>query len=446
MRKAIAVGVLWLLLPVLFFPGLQCCAAQPVQQTARADLLNGGWVEQRGGITILHVNGSNYQMGFQHGFLLREQVQENIRAFLHFAEELISYETLLGMWNRMSPYVPIEYKEEMQGIADGANVSYDDVVVSITAVEYADHGCYGIATWGPATQNGMLYHSRSFDLPSSIKDNVTGKHPYDNSILVVRNPENGSASLCPSIAGSFHTGGGINEHGVALGIQICWSKDQTFEGNPYHFRVQAALDHATTAEEAIAIVNTNRTHGFNFVISQASPAKGFVVEQTANLTYVGTYNDSTESQTPFYAIDHVVRRTNVFLDPTITATQRKRYDPTGLFGLLDLLMYKRTHSPFFAVYHLYDSMSKQLMTGNGTFDLNTTMAALQNGYRAPDDPMLRLIEKLGKGTGMAEAWNQWTACPGTGDMVFSFANHTTMAYNTAVHYVNFYSLLRSTPP
>ena len=27
-------------------------------------------------------------------------------------------------------------------------------------------------------------------------------------------------------------------HGVALGIQICWSKDQTFEGNPYHFRVQ----------------------------------------------------------------------------------------------------------------------------------------------------------------------------------------------------------------
>jgi len=446
MKKAIAVGILWLLLPAIFLPGMHCCAAQPMRQASRTNLLNGGWVEQRGGITILHVNGSHYQMGFQHGSLLREQVQEDIRAFIHFANISISYETLLGMWNKMSPYVSEEYKEEMQGIADGANVSYTDIVVAITAVEYADHGCYGITAWGPATKNGTLYHSRSFDLPSLIQDPITGKYPYENSILVVRDPENGSASLCPSIAGSFHTGGGINEHGVAFGIQICWSKDQTFEGIPYHFRVQAALDHATTAQEAIAIVNTNRTHGFNFVISQASPPEGFVVEQTANNTYVGTYNDSIESLSPFYGIDHVVRRTNIFLDPTIAATQRKRYDPTGLMGFLNLILYKRTHSPFFAVYHLYKSVSAELTTGLGTLDLNTTMAALQNGYRAPHDPILRLIEKLGKGTGMTEAWNQWTACPGTGDMVVSFANHTTMAYNTEVHYVNFSSLLHSSPP
>ncbi|MCX6664333.1 MAG: C45 family autoproteolytic acyltransferase/hydrolase [Euryarchaeota archaeon] len=416
------------------------------QSPSRADLLDGGWLEERENVTILHVNGSNYQMGYQHGYLLREKVQENIRAFLHFANTSISYDALLTMWDTMDVYIPQECKDELQGIADGANISFNDIAVSIAAIEYADHGCYGIAAWGPATIDGKLYHARSFDLPSTIQDPVTGRYAHENTVLVVRKPTNGSVSLCPSIAGSFHTGGGINEHGIALGIQICWSKDQTFQGNPYHFRVQQVLDYATTAEEALQILNTNRTHGFNFIVSQATPAEGFALEQSANYTYVGSYDNPVESTSPFWAIEHVVRRTNVFIDPTIAATQRKRYDPTGFIGFLNLLLYKKTNCPFFAVYQLYSSVSKGLNISWGTMDLNGTMAVLQNGYRASDFPLLRLIEILGKGTGMAEAWNQWTACPENGDMVVSFATHDQMAYQTEPHYFNLYSLLQEQQP
>jgi hypothetical protein len=443
---------LWIVLIciVLTFPIAQGISFNPTQSNAqspsRANLLDGGWLEERENVTILHVNGSNYQMGYQHGYLLREKVQENIRAFLHFANTSISYDALLAMWDTMSVYVPQEYKEELQGIADGANISFDDITVSIAAIEYADHGCYGIAAWGPATIDGKLYHARSFDLPSIIQDPVTGRYAHENTVLVVRNPTNGSASLCPSIAGSFHTGGGINDNGVALGIQICWSKDQTFEGNPYHFRVQQVLDYATTAEEALQILNTNRTHGFNFIVSQATPAEGFALEQSANYTYVGSYDDPVESTSPFWAIEHVVRRTNVFIDPTIAATQRKRYDPTGFIGFLNLLLYKKTNCPFFAVYQLYSSVSKELNISWGTMDLNGTMAVLQNGYRASGFPLLRLIEILGKGTGMAEAWNQWVACPATGDMMVSFATHDQMAYQTEPHYFNLYSLLQEQQP
>ena len=446
MKKALVVIIVGLFVIPIISTGINFSTGEQIQKISHAGVVAGGWVEQRDGLTILHVNGSHYQMGFQHGSLLREQVQENIRAFLTFANQSISYSTLLGWWNLESPFIPQEYKDEMQGIADGAGISYESIMVAITAIEYADHGCYGISAWGNATTNGTLYHSRSFDLPSTIKDPVTGKHPYENSILIVRHPDDGFASLAPSIAGSFHTGGGINENGVALGIQICWSKDQTFLGNPYQFRVQAVLDHATDAQEAIAILNTNRTHGFNFVVSQASPPEGFALEQTANHTYVGTYNASTESLPPFYQLDHIVRRTNVFLDPTIARTQRVLYDPTGFLGFLALLLHKWIISPYYAVYHLYDSVSKELVAGNSTLELNTTMAALQNGYRSPNDLMLRLIKFLGKGTGMAESWNQWTACPSTGDMVVSFANSTTMAYKTPVHYVNFYTLLHESLP
>jgi hypothetical protein len=407
---------------------------------SQIELLDGGWLEERGNITILHVNGSHYQMGYQHGYLLQEEVQQNVRAFLNYASEYLTRSDLLQFWNISKPYVPSEYIQEIQGIADGANISFNDIVASIMAVEYADHGCYGIAAWGPATADGQMYHARSFDLPSTIKDPVSGKFAHENTILVVRNPTNGSSSLCPSIAGSFHTGGGINEHGIALGIQICWSKDQTFQGNPYHFRVQEVLDSATTAEEALQILNTNRTHGFNFVVSQANPAAGYALEQTANLTYIGTYNASVENTQPFWAIDHVVRRTNVFLESTIAATQRKRYDPTGFIGLLNLLLFQKS-CPFFAVYQLYKSVSKQINVSWGNLTLNQTMSVLQNGYRAQGAPFLRLIEILGKGTGMAEAWNQWVACPATGDMVVSFATHDEMAYKMKPHYFNLYNLL-----
>lgn len=74
------------------------------------------------------------------------------------------------------------------------------------------------------------------------------------------------------------------------------------------------------------------------------------------------------------------------------------------------------------------------------------MDVLKNGYRADDFLLLRLIKFLGRGTGMAEAWNQWVACLATGDMVMSFATRDQMAYNTETHYVNFYDLLSGSPP
>jgi hypothetical protein len=417
-----------------------------ISPLSHTGLLNSGWVEEQDNITILHVNGSNYEMGYQHGSLLKEKVQENVRAFLHFAEDFLTRSELLAFWNTSLPYIPLEYIQELQGIADGANISFYNIAASIMAVEYADHGCYGISAWGPATLNGKLYHSRSFDLPSKIQDPVSKKYAHENTVLVVRHPSNGVASLCPSIAGSFHTGGGMNENGVCLGIQICWSKNQTFQGTPYHFRVQQVLDHATNATDAIQILNTNRTHGFNFIVSQATPPQGFILEQSANQSYVGTYNNSVEDTHPFWGIDHVVRRTNVFIDSTLASTQRKRYDPTGFIGFLNLLFYKRTNSPFFAVYQLYSSVSHEINVSWGSLDLNETETVLQNGYRAGGNVMLRLIEKFGRGTGMAESWNQWTACPATGEMVVSFATHEKLAYQILPHYFNFHQLLQAQQP
>ncbi|MDD3492332.1 MAG: hypothetical protein PHZ19_02395 [Candidatus Thermoplasmatota archaeon] len=61
-----------------------------------AGALGGGWLEEINGVTVVHVSGSHYAMGYQHGHLLQEQVQQNIRAYLAYSP--VSYSELLGIW------------------------------------------------------------------------------------------------------------------------------------------------------------------------------------------------------------------------------------------------------------------------------------------------------------------------------------------------------------
>lgn len=405
-----------------------------------AATLSGGWLEEQSGVTILHVSGSHYDMGYQHGYLLQEQVQQNVRAYL--AHSPVPYEELLGMWDIMKSYLPEAYRQELQGLADGAGLSLEEVAAAYMVVLVGDMGCFGFSAWGPATADGRLYHARSFDLPMDIQDPVSGRYVHDNSVLIVRHPQDGLASLSPSVAGSMHGGGGINERGIAIGQQVCWSTDQTLHGIPGPFRVQQVLDYASTMDEAIHFLVTNRTLGWNFVVSDAHTG-GYAVEVSANHSYVGTHDSPGEAHPPFWSIDHVVRRTNFFIHPTLAATQREHFDPSGIKSFVRLVT--RTDI-FFAVWRSYKVMSEEIEKQWGAMDLNTTMELMRQGYAGNTDWLLRMIIRLAEGTSFNRAWNLWVACPETGDLVVSFAEGDIPAFGTPVRFFNLFSLLGKNPP
>jgi hypothetical protein len=403
--------------------------------------LNSGWLEERDGVKILHVSGSNYEMGFQHGSLLAEEVKQDIRAFLNYST--VSYEYLLDIWDVMKNHVPNEYIEEMQGLSDGAGISFNDLAAANMVVIVGDMGCFGISAWGDATVDGKLYHARSFDQPFNIKDPISGKFAHENYVLIVRDPDDGYASLCPSVAGTMHGGGGINENGIALGQQVCWSDDYTLEGIPGQLRVQQVLDHASTGYEAIEFLTTNKDLGWNFIVSDSKIPEGYAVEVSGNYSYVGTHDDPTEEIKPFWQIDDVVRRTNFFIDPTIASTQRAKYNPSGLLSFIKLVF--RT-DVFFAVWRSYKVCSEGIENNYGSLDLNSTLTMLRNCYSGKTDLLLRLIVILAEGTSFNRAWNMWVADPENGDMVVCFATKDKIAFENPVHFFNFYELLNSTPP
>jgi len=421
--------------------------------------LDGGWLEEIDGVKILHISGSHYDMGYQHGYLLKDEFRENLRAILNYSESKgFTFNRLLNIWNIMKNYVPQEYIEELQGLADGAGVSFNDVAALYIA--YECNGlmeCFGIVAWDNATRNGDLIHARSFDLPFSIKDPVTGKYVHENSVLIVRKPDDGYASISPSVVTRLNGGGGVNELGIAYGNLISWSRDQSFNGPPFIIRAEMVLDHTSTIEDAIKMVTQNRTLGWNYIISDKSI--GYAIETNSNIFYMGSWDNPVESLGPFWSIDHVVRRTNFFIDPALASSQRDRYNPGGLMGLIKLLVASmdmflpnmKKHVNFdpdliYPMWRLYKTMSREIEREHGNLNLSNTISMMRKVYSGRTDLLLKIMERVGKGRGFAESWNQWVYNPETGDMYVSFATSDRYAYENPLHCFNIFDLLNAQPP
>lgn len=407
-------------------------------------LLEGGWLEEKDGVKILHIGGSHYEMGYQHGYLLKEECLENMRAFLSYITQIIPYDKIKNIWGVMKDYIPTCYVDELHGLADGSGVSFDDICVLYAATEcIALMSCFGIAAWGNATIDGRLYHVRSWDLSFDMKDPVSGKYVQENSVLIIRKPQDGFASLNPSVAGALNGAGGINEKGIAIGAQVCWSKDQWFKGPPILIRVQQVLDYADSTEQVLDILTSNKTLGWNFIVSDGKNHAGFIVETSANYSYIGTWDNPVESNHPFWSIKDVVRRTNFYIDPVLASTQRDYYNPSGFIGLIKTFLKKE---PYFVVWNSYRAMSEEIEKNWGKMDINSTISMIQRVYRGETDFVLKFIKKHATTGSFLKAWNQWAACSETGDIAVSFATNSRNACENKVHYFNLYDLLNSNPP
>jgi hypothetical protein len=416
------------------------------KNTIATSHLNGGWLEERNGVKILHLNGSYYDMGYQHGFLLKEEIKQGMRTQLSFFKDHgYPYEKILEIWDIMDEYLPNEYKEEMQGMADGADMPLDDVIVSNTIpaifnLAFED-ACCEISLWGDATVDGKLFHVRSWDWRLNLSDPETGTSLQENMIVIIRTPEVGYASMSvPEIPGAITSWNGVNEKGIVVGENTCITWDRTFQGICPAFRMRMVLDRCATGEEALVVLTSNRTCGTNFVLSDANVPIGYALDQTGNISYAGTWDDPIEGTDPFWQIKDVVRRTPTYIDPACAAVQygRLRYDPSGLRGILDAALGRSTM--VFPWIH-YRALSFQIEKYYGALDVNSTMAALREEYIGASDFWMRLAIIFAY-----QCLCQWVICPETGDMAISFASSDTRACYEPVHYFNIFELMDAEPP
>src|ERR1700677_3879968 len=92
-----------------------------------------GFLEEVDGYRVLHVKGEPYEMGYQQGALLRDDIRENVRFLFEVKAKELKVE--VGGINLLHPkliikgivalqrkFIPERFFDEMQGIADGAGM------------------------------------------------------------------------------------------------------------------------------------------------------------------------------------------------------------------------------------------------------------------------------------------------------------------------------------
>ena len=392
-------------------------------------------IEKFGNITILYQNGSFYNMGYQHGYLLKHQIEENYRAFLSLINDE-QYNFILSRYNDfICNYIPEIYIWELKGLSDGANISFDDVVVvNFGWYTIIDLACADISVWDRASKDGQLYHIRSWDISYNIFDPVTGSYLVENQILIVRKPSDGYVSLQVSLAGFIEAIGGFNEAGIAVSYDMSKSIDMDVRLNPWYIRQKEVLDFASTINQSIKILSINRTGGYNFIISDSKAPEAYVSEFTSKLSYIGTWDDPVESNYPFWSIEDVIRRKNLFIDKNTALTQRFPYNPRSIIHILNVNSYH------FLNWKTYKSLSVKIEDLWGNLDLFNLMDILRDVYCGKTDFVLFLFVNFFDGLG---SYHQWVACPSSGDMIISFGDRYNKAQFCKPYVFNLYDLLDS---
>jgi len=226
-----------------------------------------GWLERRNGNLVLHVAGTPYEMGFQHGRLLRDTARGLIQRIQTMAALQTAQDPknpvvprLKEAWNRVAPFLPYSIHEELRGLAEGAGVSLDTVRIANTIPELFH--CSGFALWGKATQDGVLYHGRILDYAMEI-----GYHQF--AVLIVARPEGKHAFVNVGYAGFLGSVTGTNDQQVSFG-EMGGGGEGQWDGMPMSFLMRKGLEEADTLEEGVAIFrDTPRTCEYYYVISDA---------------------------------------------------------------------------------------------------------------------------------------------------------------------------------
>ncbi len=271
-----------------------------------------GWLERRDGRLVLHVKGTPYEMGFQHGVLVRDMVRKNVQSILDNqgpigrTDGYRAYKSLRGLLHAvLRRYVPARIKEEMRGLADGSGVSFDDVEASHYFPE-AFH-CSGMSLQGDATRDGSLYHVR-------ILDYLTEAGLQETAMVIDHEPEGFHRWLNVGFAGFVGSVTGMNEARITIG-EMGGGGRGYYSGIPMAFLLRDALERASTLDEALEIFRTApRTCEYYYVISDAKipDARGvYATPEVFETAAPGTrYGFVRVGKPPAGAVDG-----KVFLDP-----------------------------------------------------------------------------------------------------------------------------------
>lgn len=237
-----------------------------------------GWLETIDGYPVLHLKGTPYEMGYQHGALMRDHCRQNMQTILIDKAEkwkLIDFGPV-KVTPRMAidmivafqqPHVASRYFEEMDGLAAGAGLEAADIR-SGNFIPELFH-CSGFALVKSATKAGNVLHGR-------VLDYAIDWGLQEHAVVVVYEPEGRLPWVNVTYAGFIGSVTGMNAEHISIG-EMGGGGLGHWNGRPMALLVRDALETARSLDDAITTFRDGpRTCQYFYVIAdgEANDAVG----------------------------------------------------------------------------------------------------------------------------------------------------------------------------
>jgi hypothetical protein len=297
------------------------------------DVLNGkSWIEHIGNERVLHLYGSDYEMGKAQGELLREEVCATIRMFTGIdhkptAEEEARHSERRKLWIK---HVPLRYREEMRGLAEGAGLHLD--LVEMTQDDgFGSAWSKSLAIFGSKTVGGKPLLTQSVEFVR-----------FPTAIVVVYHPSDGKDYAIVTCPGCLNGLAGMNRRGIVIAANPAFNESFQDERLPAGFLVREGLRRSGLFAEAVTYLEQARPADYAlFMVAGRGDRDCRVVERTPKLSATFTPGDAAENIGPFQPLENCVRRTYQYVDPKLDGTLRFH---CGVFALSMLRHAEKTYA------------------------------------------------------------------------------------------------------
>lgn len=305
------------------------------------------WHREYRGINVVRLQGSHYDMGRQHGVLLRKQIPQGpipyYRTYVLRMLENSGFGLLApAMWalcrntlgRRVRKAIPDFAMEAIQGLADGSGVPMKELLEGYTmpdslmwlaarSIQLKNRGpalhhrlalglgCTSAIAWGDATADGRLLHARNFDY-----------HGVDSwpktSTLLFHNPDEGQRYVSVASAGVLLGGAtAMNEAGLSLTVHQHMFTDATrLGGTPIGVIGDRVMRDAENLDDAQAIIEDYDPIGcWTYLVTDGKNGEVLCFEENPNRQVAMRYGQDVGT----------LGYSNIYLDSELGKTEQNLY-------------------------------------------------------------------------------------------------------------------------
>lgn len=281
-----------------------------VEEINEQRIFGDAYMENRDGNYVIHLVGSPYEMGYQHGILLKEQVRLGV--ITDFADPIAYNSTYkdtpgwikkrildyleFSIYSKIEENTPIDYLQELKGIADGAGLDFatvfranflSDLKMALIPQLIKDKAhelllsmeifgeCSGFAATNNATMDGQLIIGRNTDYGGQ------GKW-ITNQTVFFYHPENQIPYVRVSTAGLIKCNTAMNAQGIVIGGHFMGMAGSTPEGLSFTILENEIMRKADSLQQAKLLVQDSKRGGsFALFVSSAKENTSIVIEANA---------------------------------------------------------------------------------------------------------------------------------------------------------------------